>query len=474
MVANQSQLFSRASLRALSMASVLAIFGVAGGHTAAAAPNEQFADQAEWAQGYDADARLSVTRSTVPVLSLETFSATEQAIETYRRIVQNGGWNTVPSGAKLKLGSNGAAVVALRKRLAASGDLDTSAGASPVFDSYVEAGVKHFQGRHGLIENGIVGPEVFAALNIPADMRLHQLEINLVRLKAFSGNLGERFVMANIPAEAVETVENGIVMTHHRAGVGKIDRQSPVMQTKAIDINFNPFWTVPASIIKKDLIPRMQGDPNYLSDHHIRIYNKDNQEVASSAINWHSMEATNYRFREDPGTENSLGVVRININNPYGVYMHDTSDKGVFGDDNRFVSSGCIRVQNVRDYVTWLLKDTPGWDRAHIDEAIRSGERVDAKLATQVPVYWVYITAWATPDGITQFREDIYQRDGFTPVATGSIGHPVDQPQGPVSPASYSQGQPPYYPQAQPYNQPYRTPAGQNSSRVLEPMDDER
>jgi murein L,D-transpeptidase YcbB/YkuD len=231
---------------------------------------------------------------------------------------------------------------------------------------------------------------------------------------------------------------------------------------------------VPASIIKKDLIPRMQGDPNYLSDHHIRIYNKDNQEVASSAINWHSMEATNYRFREDPGTENSLGVVRININNPYGVYMHDTSDKGVFGDDNRFVSSGCIRVQNVRDYVTWLLKDTPGWDRAHIDEAIRSGERVDAKLATQVPVYWVYITAWATPDGITQFREDIYQRDGFTPVATGSIGHPVDQPQGPVSPASYSQGQPPYYPQAQPYNQPYRTPAGQNSSRVLEPMDDER
>ena len=463
-MANRTQLFSRTSLRALSLAGVIIFSGVMTPVASFAAADRLFADQAEWAQGYDADSRLSVKRSTVPVLSLETFSATEQAIESYRRIVQNGGWNTVPSSAKLKLGTSGAAVVALRKRLAVSGDLDTSAGTSPVFDSYVEAGVKHFQARHGLIENGIVGPEVFSALNIPADMRLHQLEINLVRLKAFSGNLGERFVMANIPAEAVETIENGIVITHHRAGVGKIDRQSPVMQTRAIDINFNPFWTVPASIIKKDLIPRMQGDANYLTDHHIRVYNKDNQEVPPTSINWHSMEATNYRFREDPGTENSLGVVRININNPYGVYMHDTSDKGVFGDDNRFVSSGCIRVQNVRDYVTWLLKDTPGWDRAHIDEAIRSGDRIDAKLSSPVPVYWVYITAWATPDGITQFREDIYQRDGFSPVSTGSIGRPVDQPQGPLRPASYNQGQAPGL------NEPYR-PGG---ARVLDPADDDQ
>ena len=127
--------------------------------------------------------------------------------------------------------------------------------------------------------------------------------------------------------------------------------------------------------------------------------------------------------------------MRININNPYGVYMHDTSEKGVFGDDNRFVSSGCIRVQNVRDYVQWLLKDTPGWDRGHIDEAIRSGARTDVRIASPVPVYWVYITAWASPNGLVQFREDIYQRDGFNPVATGSIGRP--EPQDNVSPARY-------------------------------------
>ncbi len=456
-MAKHTRYSSRVSLRALSLAGAL-VFAAAGGSTGvfAAGADNGFSDQAEWAQGYDADARLSVKRSTTPVLSQQTFAATEAAIETYRRLVANGGWGTVPTGRKLQLGANGSAVVALRRRLAASGDLDTSAGTSPVFDSYVEAGVKHFQARHGLIENGVVGPEVLSALNVSADMRLHQLEINLIRLKAFSGNLGDRYVMANIPAEAVETVEGGVVASHHRAGVGKIDRQSPVMQTRAIDINFNPFWTVPASIIKKDLIPRMQGNPNYLTENHIRIYSKDNQEVSPRSINWRSMEATNYRFREDPGVENSLGVVRININNPYGVYMHDTSDKGVFGDDNRFVSSGCIRVQNVRDYVTWLLKDTPGWDRPHIDEAIRSGERIDAKLASPVPVYWVYVTAWATPDGTAQFREDIYQRDGFGPVATGTIGRPIDQPQGQVSKTSYSQR------------------PGQDPGRVLEPMDDDQ
>ena len=424
-------LLSRASLRVLAIAAV----GVAGFALQARAANDGFGDQAEWAQGYDADARLSVQRSTTPVLSQATFDATERAIEQYRQLVQAGGWQKVPTGRTLKLGANGPAVVALRRRLIISGDLDRSSGSSPIFDSYVDAGVKHFQARHGLIENGVVGPEALTAMNISADMRLHQLEINLVRLKAFSGNLGDRFVMANIPAEAVETVENGVVWSHHRAGVGKIDRQSPVMQTRAIDINFNPFWTVPASIIRKDLIPRMQANPGYLTEHHIRIYNKNGQEVSPSSINWRSMEATNYRYTEDPGTENSLGVVRININNPYGVYMHDTSEKGVFGDDNRFVSSGCIRVQNVRDYVQWLLKDTPGWDRGHIDEAIRSGARTDVRIASPVPVYWVYITAWASPNGLVQFREDIYQRDGFNPVATGSIGRP--EPQDNVSPARY-------------------------------------
>lgn len=419
--------------RNAAVAGFAVAFGFVHATEAAAGPAEiSFSEQAEWAQRYDASPSLSVVRSITPVLSVQTFSATEQAIEAYRQIVARGGWVTVPTGQTLKLGSNGQAVIALRKRLAASGDLDPSVGASPVFDSFVDAAVRHFQARHGLLQTGVVSKETFTAMNVPADIRLHQLEVNLIRLRSYSGNLGERFVMANIPAMEVETVENGVVATHHAAGVGKIDRQSPVMMTKAIDINFNPYWTVPVSIIRKDLIPRMQKDANYLNDHKIRIFDKDGQELQPNQINWNSLDAVNYKFRQDPGGDlNSLGVVRININNPYGVYMHDTPEKGIFGDDDRFVSSGCIRVQNVRDYVTWLLKDTPGWDRPHIDEAIRSGERVDVKLATPVPVYWVYITAWATPEGAIQFREDIYQRDGFTPVAANTSESPLPsiQPQ---------------------------------------------
>ncbi len=385
--------------------------------------------QAEWAQRYDSDARLSVARTTTPLLSPRTLAATEQAIETYRRIVANGGWGKVPTGATLKLGSSGPSVAALRRRLIVTGDLDPAASGSGIYDSYVEAGVRRFQARHGLIESGVANPATIDAMNVPADYRLRQLETNIVRLRTFSSNLGERFVEANIPAAMVDTVENDTIATRHAAGVGKIDRQSPVMQTRALDIDFNPYWTVPASIIRKDLIPKMQADSNYLKDNHIRIFDKNNNEVQSSQINWHSLEATNYRFREDPSTENSLGVVRININNPYGVYMHDTPAKGVFGDDFRFVSSGCMRLQNVRDYVAWLLKNNPGWDRNRIDQAIASGERLDVRLEPPVNVYWVYITAWGTPENIVQFREDIYQRDGFSTASGGGAGsvQPVAQ-----------------------------------------------
>jgi murein L,D-transpeptidase YcbB/YkuD len=390
-------------------------------------------NQAEWRQSYEASSRLAVSRETTPVMSAATLAATEAAIQQYQEIVARGGWNQVPSGAELRLGVKAKAVQALRQRLIVSGDLDPVAGVSSSFDSFVEAAVKRFQTRHGLSPTGVVTEQTFTELNTPAEARLQQLQTNVVRLRAFSGNLGERFVMVNIPAAAVETVENGVVYSHHAAGVGKIDRQSPIMQAKATQINFNPFWTVPASLIRKDLIPKMQADPDYLTENKIRVFNKEGQEVSPRSINWNSMDATNFKYRQDTGADfNSLGFVRINIPNPYGVYMHDTPSKGIFGDDYRFVSSGCVRVQDVRDYVAWLLKDTPGWSRDQIDEVIRSGARTDVNLATPVPVYWVYITAWATPDGVVQFREDIYQRDGAGPgpVATAApLQPPAEQPE---------------------------------------------
>ena len=322
---------------------------------------------------------------------------------------------------------------ALRDRLVATADLDPIAGSGEVYNSFVEAAVKRFQARNGLSQSGRVDSATLAELNVSAAARVAQLETNIVRLKTYSsGDLGQRFVVANIPAAQVETVENGVVYSHHAAGVGKIDRQSPIMQTHATEINFNPFWTVPPSLIKKDLIPKMKRDPNYLTDEKIRVFNGKGEEVSPTTINWNTDEATHFKYRQDTGPDlNSLGFVRINIPNPYGVYMHDTPEKGIFGDDFRFVSSGCIRVQDVRDYVAWLLKDNPGWGRDQIDEVIRSGQRVDVKLAQPVNVYWIYVTAWATPDGVVQFRPDVYQRDGAGPgpVASAVPSQPLATPQ---------------------------------------------
>ena len=427
----RGRIVSRRSRRALVGATACVTFAVALGSPALRA-QERDVSQAEWPQSYEVSPHMAVAREATPILSSATVDATQAAIEKYQDIVAHGGWESLPGGVELRIGSKGGAVDALRQRLVATGDLDSVAGSGQVYDSLVEAGVKRFQARNGLNRSGVVDKDTLAALNVSAAARLQQLETNLVRLRSYSGDLGERFVIVNLPGASVETVENGVVYSHHRAGVGRMDRQSPIMQTKATEINFNPFWHVPPSLIKKDLIPKMKANPNYLVEEKIHILDKDGQEVSPSSINWNSDEATHFSYRQDPGSElDALGFVRINIPNPYGVYMHDTPEKGVFGDDFRFVSSGCVRVQDVRDYVAWLLKDNPGWTRDQIDAVIRSGEQQNVKLTQPIPVYWVYITAWATPDGLVQFRPDIYQRDGAGPgpVASAVPVEPLALPQ---------------------------------------------
>ena len=358
-------------------------------------------------------------RSSLPTLSPETRGATEQAVQVYANIVARGGWPMVPPVEKLRLGMRHRSVVALRHRLAVSGDLDSTAGVSDVFDSFVEAGVRRVQARHGIQADGVVRESTFRALNVPADLRLRQLELNVGRMQQRTAGLPQRFVMANIPAAQLEAIDNGVVVSRHTTVAGKPDRPSPELAVRILEVNFNPFWTVPISIIRKDLIPKMQAEPEYLAKYKIRVYDGRGRELDPRAINWYSDEAVNYQFRQDPGEQNSMGTVRINMANPHSVYMHDTPQKNLFGEDRRFDSSGCMRVQNVRDLVAWILAGTQ-WDRQRIDTVIRTGERVDARPVQPIPVFWVYITAWATIDGVVQFREDIYNRDG--------LGLPVTPP----------------------------------------------
>ena len=253
---------------------------------------------------------MAVAREATPILSSATVDATQAAIQNYQNIVDRGGWNTVPGGPELRVGSKGASVEALRQRLVATGDLDPVAGSGPVYDSFVEAGVKRFQARNGINRSGVVDKDTLAALNVSAAARLQQLQTNLVRLRAYSGDLGERFVIVNLPGASVETVENGVVYSHHRAGVGRMDRQSPIMQTKATEINFNPYWHVPPSLIKKDLIPKMKANPDYLVEEKIHILDKDGQEVSPSSINWNSDEATHFSYRQDPGSRTRRAGLR--------------------------------------------------------------------------------------------------------------------------------------------------------------------
>tara|TARA_R110002020_G_scaffold20374_23_gene69602 strand:+ start:404 stop:1705 length:1302 start_codon:yes stop_codon:yes gene_type:complete len=376
---------------------------------------QDYKSRAEWADRFDATLpAVNAVKSSAPTLSPETATYIEQSIQRYNQIVAQGGWPMVPPGEPtLRLGVRNQNVQVLRQRLMISGDLSQTAGSAQTFDSYVDAAVRRFQLRHGLNADGVVDQATLQALNVPAQTRLRQLETNLVRVRSMSGYLGDRYVMVNIPAAEIEAVEDGRVRSRHTAVVGKIDRPSPVLSSKIYELNFGPYWTVPVSIIKKDLIPKMKEDPEYLTRNKIKIYRWGNteQELLPTEIDWNTDEAAQYMFRQEPGEGNSLGTVKINFHNTHQVYMHDTPAKNLFGQDFRFHSSGCVRVQNVRELITWLLAGND-WSRAQVDETIRSGERLDVKLKVQTPVYFSYITAWSTADGVVHFRPDIYDRDG--------------------------------------------------------------
>jgi len=397
----------------LSGATALAAAAFSGGARAQDVIGDILKSSGGWDDTFDA--RVSnngKVASTLPIFSPQTISYTEQAIELYRGITAQGGWQPVPATKKLKLGVVDPDVVPLRKRLMVSGDLPQNAGIADAFDSYVDSALKRFQVRHGLPDDGVTGKYTYSAMNVSAQVRLGQLETNLVRLRSMGGFLGERYVMVNIPAQQVEAVENGRVVLRHAAIVGKVDRQTPIVNSKINEIIVNPYWNAPVSIVRKDIIPLMRKDPNYLKDSHIRLLAPDGSEVDPMTVDWSTEDAVKYRFRQDPGANNAMASVKINFPSPDGVYMHDTPQQSLFGKLMRFDSSGCVRVQNVRDLVTWILRDTPGWDRQHFEAAIKTGESTPIAVTNPVPVYFTYISAWSTGPGVVQFRDDIYGRDG--------------------------------------------------------------
>jgi len=367
-----------------------------------------------WNDQFDAGASSATRVSTnLAILNTSTLPYVEQAIGQYSNIAASGGWPIVPATKKLQIGVIDPDVELLRRRLMISGDLSQQAGMSQAFDSYVEAGLKRFQARHGLPADGVTGRYTYAAMNVGAHIRLGQLQTNLQRLREWtSRDLGNRLVMVKIPAAQIQAAEGGRVALNHTAVVGKIDRQTPILSSRIHEIILNPYWNAPVSIVRKDIIPVMRTNPNYLRDNSIRLIAPDGREVDPMTVDWSTDEATRYRFRQDPGKINAMASVKINFPNEHAVYMHDTPQQQIFRDQERFHSSGCVRVQNVRDLVTWILRDTSGWDRRTIETTIQTEQDKRIPVTNPVPVHFVYISSWSSGDGVVHFRDDIYGMDG--------------------------------------------------------------
>ena len=265
-----------------------------------------------------------------------------------------GGWPT--DIAAIGPGTKGPAVVKLRKRLAIEGDLDAGEASGLAWDNGLTAAVKRFQARMGLRQTGIVSGATLKAINIPARVRFNQLASSANRLAGLNFSFDDRYVVVNLPSTSVEAVENGRVVHRYVAIVGDPEHPSPEISAHIQVVNLNPTWTVPTSIIKKEIIPRMQRDPGYLTRAKIRILDGSGKEINPKSVNWSTERAVNYTLRQDSGAGNSLGSIRIGMPNKLAVYMHDTPSKGLFGADYRFLSHGCVRVQGVYDYAAWLLE----------------------------------------------------------------------------------------------------------------------
>jgi len=431
-------------------------------------PRSQLDNPQSSAQSVLAEARAAQPQHAHPLYGPHTLEHTRAALAFYEELAAGGGWPMLPPQiAGLRAGSRGGNVEQLKVRLILTGDLDPDAAGGDLFDKATEEALKRFQVRHGLSQTGSVGRLTTRALNVPVDVRLNQLRASIHRLEGNAFAFTSRYVVVNIPGAQVEAIDNGVVERRHVAIVGRPDRPSPVLATRITAVNLNPTWTVPMSIIKADIMPQMAKDPTWLAKHNMRVIGAGNQEVDPKTIDWKTPRNPNFFVRQDPGPTNSLGTIRIDMPNSHAVFMHDTPKKELFRNDVRFNSSGCARVDGVKDLALWLLKGSD-WDQTKIDAALVIGERKDIRLSRSVPIAWVYLTGWAAGDGMIHFRDDIYGLDTPEGLVTSTISPRKPAPVTPaamkpaVVPAPPSRPAPPqpvrYMPQPLPAPPPGATP----------------
>ena len=364
----------------------------------------------------------AIIATNEPILSFDTLHNLQLAISQYEPFVAAGGWEQIPQQAyQLTLGNTSPAVVQLKRRLISSGDMPLVEYANDVFDAETDRAVRKFQARHGLVVTGQIDEPTWYAMNVPAETRLQQLYLNYTRVQNMAAKLNPRYVVVNIPAATIEAVNDGMVEQRHTAVVGRVDRATPIMASNIHQINFNPYWHVPKSLVRQDLTKYMLQNPNYLTEQNIFIYDGSGNKIDPQTINWANISdrEVNYMYRQEPGAANSMGHCKINFYNPYDCYLHDTPGKELFGENARFHSSGCVRVDNVNKLVNWLLRDNGDWDQFKVDSTFDSLQRLDVEVKAKVPIHTTYITAWANRQGTVSFRDDVYKFDEQGKVSFG-------------------------------------------------------
>jgi murein L,D-transpeptidase YcbB/YkuD len=336
------------------------------------------------------------------------YAALKRELARYREIAAHGGWPRVPGSAVVKKGSRGPEVAALRARLAAEGDLAQAGG--DVFDGTAEAALKRFEKRYGLNEDGVLGPDDRTAMNVPVEDRAAQIELNLERWRWLPEELGERYVVINVPTFQLEAMEHGKVVLSMRVVAGKADETpTPIFSDEMTEVVFSPYWNVPTSILRKETIPAVLQDPDYLNRNDLEVV-RAGQVVSPDSVDWSDPDER-IQVRQRPGAKNSLGLVKFLFPNKFDVYLHDTPADSLFERLERDFSHGCVRVEKPVELAQWVLRDQPEWTPEKIQAAMHAGQERHVALKRRIPVYIVYATAWVDEGGRLNFRDDLYGHD---------------------------------------------------------------
>jgi murein L,D-transpeptidase YcbB/YkuD len=335
------------------------------------------------------------------------------ALRAYRQLLAEGGWPSVPPGETLKPGMTDARIPALRQRLAVTGDLRDQPLDSETFDELLAAAVRSFQERHRLAADAEVGPATLVELNVPAEARVRQIQVNLERARHVLHEIGdEDLVIVDIAGYELRYVQDRKVTWTSRVVVGRPYRQTPIFKSEIDHVVVNPTWTVPPTILAQDILPAVRKDPGYLARKGLDVIDRDGRTLDPASIDWKRYTGRNfpYSLRQGPGDDNALGRVKIMFPNPYLVYLHDTPSRSLFDRDDRAFSSGCIRVERPFELVQRLLGD-PRWDAAALQAAVATGKTQTIRLEKPVKILLIYWTVDETDDGRIVFKRDIYDRD---------------------------------------------------------------